>query len=210
MPATLMRPPGESAPASEDELLRALRAGDEDAFAWVVRRYHPSLVRVVRAHVASDSVAEEVVQETWLAVLEGISRFRADAAVKTWIFHIAVNRAITRGVRERRVTPFSTLPPDDDQGTEAERFTADGQWATPPRPFQLPEERLALLELRERLRVALEQLPERQRAVVALRDVEGFSAQEICALLAISVENQRVLLHRGRARLRDVLVDEER
>jgi RNA polymerase sigma-70 factor (ECF subfamily) len=194
--------------SSDEGLVDALRAGDEQAFAALVDRYHGPLLRLARNYVASAAVAEEVVQDTWLAVLDGLDRFRGASSVKTWIFRILVNRAMTRGVRERRTVPFSSLAPtEEDEGptVSAERFTADGSWAVAPRPFELPEDRVGLLELRDRLREALAELPERQRIVVGLRDVEGLSSEEVCDLLDLSPENQRVLLHRGRARLQAAL-----
>ncbi|MFL5960133.1 MAG: RNA polymerase sigma factor [Gaiellaceae bacterium] len=189
-------------------LVEALRAGDEQAFEQLVLRYHAVLLRLARNYVASASVAEEVVQDTWVGVLDGIDRFRGASSVKTWIFRILVNRAMTRGVRERRTVPFSSLQTaegDDGPTVSADRFTADGSWAVAPRPFELPEDRVGLLELRARLREALADLPERQRIVVGLRDVEGLSSEEVCDLLDLSAENQRVLLHRGRARLQAAL-----
>jgi RNA polymerase sigma-70 factor (ECF subfamily) len=194
--------------SSDERLVEALRAGDEGAFQQLVATYHGPLMRLARNYVASAAVAEEVVQDTWVAVLEGIARFRGASSLKTWIFRILVNRATTRGVREHRSVPFSALvATDEDEGptVSADRFTADGSWAVAPRPFDLPEDRTALLELRLQLRQALAELPERQRIIVGLRDVEGLSSEEVCDLLDLSAENQRVLLHRGRARLASLL-----
>jgi RNA polymerase sigma-70 factor, ECF subfamily len=194
--------------STDDRLVEALRAGDEDAFQQLLAMYHGPLMRLARNYVSSAAVAEEVVQDTWVAVLDGIDRFRGASSLKTWIFRILVNRAMTRGVREHRSVPFSSLTPgEEDEGptVSADRFTAEGSWAVAPRPFELPEDRAALLELREQLREALAELPERQRLVVGLRDVEGLSSEEVCDLLDLSVENQRVLLHRGRARLASLL-----
>ena len=193
---------------SERDLVEALRAGDEQAFETLVRRYNAALLSLARNYVPTSADAEEVVQETWLAVLDGIDRFRGESTVKTWLFRILVNRATTRGVREHRSVPFSALEaPGDDEGptVSPDRFAADGSWAVPPRPFDLPEERAGLLELRGRLREAMAELPERQRIVVALRDVEGLSSEEVCDVLRITAQNQRVLLHRGRARLQAAL-----
>lgn len=200
--------------ASEDErqLLVALRDGDEPAFTRLVERNDPMLRRVARGFVDSDAVAEEIVQETWLAVIRGISRFQGRSTLSTWIFSIMINQAKTHGSRERRVTPFSSVGPanDADVAVDADRFQTDddawpGHWATPPRPWHKPERRLLSLEARDRLKSALEALPERQRLVVSLRDVEGLTAEEVCAMLDIGAENQRVLLHRGRSRLRTIL-----
>jgi RNA polymerase sigma-70 factor (ECF subfamily) len=197
-----------AAAMTEDQLLKALRGGDEQAFAHLVSRHHGAMLRVARNYVSCASVAEEVVQETWLGVVNGIQGFRGGSSLKTWIFRILINRAMSRGKREKRIVPFSSLQPAgdaDNEGFTPDRFLADGHWATPPRPFEAPADRMALLEFRARLREALVHLPERQQIVVALRDVEGVSSEEVCELLHISAENQRVLLHRGRTHLRQAL-----
>ena len=197
-----------AAAMTESQLLDALRGGDEQAFTQLVSRHHAAMLRVARNYVACGSVAEEVVQETWLGVLNGIHGFRGGSSLKTWIYRILINRAMSRGKRERRIVPFSSIAPASegaDEGYTADRFLPDGHWATPPRPFETPSDRMALLEFRARLREALVQLPERQQIVVTLRDVEGLSSEEVCELLHISAENQRVLLHRGRTRLRQAL-----
>jgi RNA polymerase sigma-70 factor (ECF subfamily) len=195
--------------ADELALVAALRTGDEDAFAALVARHYPSMKRVARAYVSSDAAAEEVVQDTWLAVVAGIDRFEGRSSLTTWLFGILTNQAKRRGARESRVVPFSSLGDDggDEPAVDADRFQRDddawpGHWATPPRPFTKPERRLLALEARERLKAALATLPDRQQAVVTLRDVEGLTSQEVCDLLDVSAENQRVLLHRGRSRLR--------
>jgi RNA polymerase sigma-70 factor (ECF subfamily) len=193
---------------TEEQLLDALRVGDEQAFAQLVSRHHSAMLRVARNYVACAAVAEEVVQETWLGVLNGIHGFRGGSSLKTWIYRILINRAMSRGKREKRVVPFSSMMPAAegvDEGYTPDRFLADGHWATPPRPYETPSDRMALLEFRARLREALVRLPERQQIVVSLRDVEGLSSDEVCDLLHISAENQRVLLHRGRTRLRQAL-----
>jgi RNA polymerase sigma-70 factor (ECF subfamily) len=205
--------PAPSPPAAEAGLLDALRAGDEAAFAELVRRHHVGLRRFARGFVASDAVAEEVVQEAWLAVVSGLDRFEGRSSLKTWLFRIVMNIARTRGVRERRSLPFSALTApgeDDPPSVPPERFQGrgdawPGHWAAPPRPWEDPERRLASIELRERLRAALGSLPAAQQTVVTLRDVEGLGAEEVCDLLGLSEGNQRVLLHRGRARLRAAL-----
>ena len=168
--------------------------------------------RVSRSYVDSDGLAEEVVQETWLAVVRGIDRFQHRSALSTWIYSILVNKARTHGARQRRMLPFSSVggPAENGASVDGDRFQSDedawpGHWATPPRPWQKPERRLLSLELRARLKAALDELPPRQRAVVTLRDVEGLSAEEVSGLLEVSAENQRVLLHRGRSRLRGSL-----
>jgi RNA polymerase sigma-70 factor (ECF subfamily) len=192
------RPPDEDA-----ELLRALRTGDEGAFAALVDRYGPSLLRVAMLFVPSRAVAEEVVQETWLAVLTGLERFEGRSSLKTWLFRILTNKAKTRGQREGRTLPFSSLAPDgDDDGTavDVDRFARGGAWAAPPRG--VPEERLLAAEARARIEAAIADLPSNQRAVITLRDVEGLSAEEACNVLGVSETNQRVLLHRARAKVR--------
>jgi RNA polymerase sigma-70 factor (ECF subfamily) len=168
--------------------------------------------RVARSYVDSEALAEEIVQETWLAVISGIGRFQRRSALDTWIYAILINKARTHASRERRTLPFSCVlgGEPDESSVDADRFQGDddqwpGHWATPPRPWQRPERRLLSLELRERLRDAFDDLPKRQREVLALRDVEGFEAEDVCALLGLSAENQRVLLHRGRSRLRATL-----
>jgi len=168
--------------------------------------------RVARAYVASDAVAEEIVQETWMAIVTGIDRFEGRSTLGTWIFSILTNQAKTHSARETRAVPFSCVGSRDadEPVVDPDRFQKDdeawpGHWATPPRPWQKPEQRLLSLEARERLKAALAQLPDRQRLIVGLRDVEGHSAEEVCDLLGLSQENQRVLLHRGRSRLRAVL-----
>jgi RNA polymerase sigma-70 factor (ECF subfamily) len=168
--------------------------------------------RVARSYVTCDAVADEIVQETWLAVVTGIDRFEGRSALATWIFSILTNQAKTFGAREKRALPFSAIGPGDvdEPSVDPDRFQKDddawpGHWATPPRPWQKPERRLLSLEAREHLKEALARLPDRQRMIVALRDVEGLSAEEVCGLLGLSQANQRVLLHRGRSQLRAVL-----
>jgi RNA polymerase sigma-70 factor (ECF subfamily) len=187
----------------------AARAVDFDR---LVEEHYASMKRVARTFVGSDAVAEEVVQDTWLAIVAGIDRFEGRSSLQTWMFSILTNKAKTRGVRERRTTPLSCVGghEPDEPAIDADRFQSDddawpGHWATPPRPWQRPERRLLSLEARGHLKAALDELPERQRLVVTLRDVEGFEADEVCALLDLSPENQRVLLHRGRSRLRAAL-----
>ena len=193
----------------EGQLLEALRRRDEGAFAALVARHHASLRRVARLYVASDALADEVVQETWLAVVTGIDRFQGRSSLKTWIFHILANIAKTRGARERRMVPLAALATgeDDEPTVPPERFQGPdgpwpGHWACAPRPWEDPERRLGSLEAREHLRAALAGLPEAQQTVVTLRDVEGMSAEEVCDLLDLTPVNQRVLLHRARSTVR--------
>jgi RNA polymerase sigma-70 factor (ECF subfamily) len=201
--------------ASEDaQLVAALRRGDEAAFIELVERYHGMLLRLARTYVDA-SAAEEVVQETWLAVLRGVMHFEERSALKTWIAHILVNRAKTRAQRDGRVVPFSALAladEEDDEPTVAlERFQgSDGEypggWVSLPAPWDhLPESVVLSQELQTMLSQALEALPGQQATVLRLRDIQGYSADEVCNILAISETNQRVLLHRARARVRQAL-----
>jgi RNA polymerase sigma-70 factor (ECF subfamily) len=198
----------------DEELVERLRAGDEDAFMTLVDRYGPQMLRVARLYVPTTAVAEDVVAETWLAVLTGLDRFEERSSLKTWIFRILANRAKTRGQRERRSVPFSSLadPADDDGPTvDPERFEPAGSrwaghWTSYPQRFgELPEEQLLSKEAAEVARAAIASLPESQRTVITLRDVEGWDAAEVRDLLDLSDGNQRVLLHRARAKVRRAL-----
>ena len=176
-----------------------LRAGDEEAFATMVERHHAAMVRVARGYVRSRAVAEEVAQEAWLAVLRGIGRFKGRSSLRTWLFQIVVNRAISAGIRERVHLPVEDRELEANHG----RFSQDGWWVTPPTHWaDEVVDRLAAPELAGRARQAIDQLPAGQRAVVTLRDVEGLSSEETCAVLNITEGNQRVLLHRARSRIR--------
>ena len=203
---------GATVAASDEQTVAALRAGDERAFRELFARTYPMMMRVARGYVASDAVAEEIVQDTWLAIVTGIDRFEGRSALGTWIFSILTNQAKTHSARERRALPLTCVGPRDAEEpvVDPDRFQKDdeawpGHWATPPRPWHKPERRLLSLETREHLKDALAELPERQRLIVGLRDIDGHSAEEVCDLLGLSQENQRVLLHRGRSRLRAVL-----
>lgn len=200
--------------ADDGELVAALRQRDEAAFVWLLDRYDASLRRVARNFVRSGASADEVVQETWLAVVIGIDRFEMRSTVKTWVFRILMNVARTRGVREQRSVPFSELAPEP--GEDAPSFAPDrfrsglrlsrGHWDRGPEPWEeQPVERLEAAEAMAVVRRAIGSLPDRQRAVVTLRDVDGWTAAEVCDLLELSEANQRVLLHRGRARVRQAL-----
>ena len=171
----------------------------------LVDRYHAPMVRLACTYVPSRAVAEEVVQDTWVGVLRGIDRFEERSSLKTWLFRILVNRARTTGQRERR-----SLPLDEREGTVDEsRFSADGHWSAPPAPWTDDvDDRLLAAGTMTRVAAALELLSDGQRQVVVLRDVEGLSSTEVCDLLEISEANQRVLLHRGRSRVRGLLEDE--
>jgi RNA polymerase sigma-70 factor (ECF subfamily) len=185
-------------PADEMQLVEALRAGDERVFEELVRMYQGTLLRVAQMYVSSRSVAEEVVQETWLAVLNGIDRFEGRSSLKTWIFRILANRAKTRGQREGRTIPFSSLG-DSEPAVQPDRF-AGGHWAAFPDAW--PEERLLGEETAHVIERAIEGLPPTQRAVITLRDVQGWSAEEVRNALELSETNQRVLLHRARSKVR--------
>ena len=197
---------------ADADVVAALRAGDEAAFVALVRGMHALLHRTAMTYVPSRAVADEVVQETWLAVVEGLDRFEGRSSLRTWIFRIAANIARSRGGREGRCRPFSSLGAGADRpAVDPDRFlpvghTAwPGRWAYPPAAWETPEDRLLARETRDVIRAAIDRLPASQRLVVTLRDVEGWDAAEACAALEISAANQRVLLHRARARVRDAL-----
>jgi RNA polymerase sigma-70 factor, ECF subfamily len=187
--------------SADAELLARLRSGDERAFVALVERYQGPMLGLATSFVPSRAVAEEVVQDTWLAMLRGIGSFQGRSSVKTWLFQILVNRARTTGTQEQRSTPVVDPARFDD------RFDTGGSWVDPPSEWISAADDLRLAA---RIREWVELLPERQRQVVLLRDVEGLTADEACAVLAISEANQRVLLHRGRSRLRQLCEDEYR
>lgn len=192
----------------DGQLLDRLLAGDEAAFAELVGSLHGSLLRLARTFVADHGAAEEVVQETWLGVIKGSPAFERRSSLKTWIFRILVNRARTRGARDARTVSFASLESDDDQSAIlADRFSVDGRWTQPPSMWreQDPEDLLLRRETAAVLEAAIAGLPEGQRAVVILRDVDGLDTQEVCNVLAITETNQRVLLHRARTSLRRAL-----
>jgi RNA polymerase sigma-70 factor, ECF subfamily len=204
------------APARPDEsrLLGALRRRDERAFATLVDEYSPVLLRTARMYVSSRAVAEEVVQETWLGVLKGIDRFEGRSSLKTWIFRILTNTAKTRGIREGRSVPLSSLAAEagwDEPTVDPDRFLRPdhdrwpGHWFIGPAAWPTPEEGLLGGETRSVILEAIEGLPDGQRAVVTLRDIEGWSAEEVCDALEVSDANQRVLLHRARSKVRAAL-----
>jgi RNA polymerase sigma-70 factor, ECF subfamily len=193
-------------------LVRALRARDESAFEELMRAYHASLLRVAQIYVTSRAVAEEVVQETWLGVFNGIDGFESRSSLKTWIFRILTNIAKTRGQREGRTLPFSALERPDavpEPAVDADRFFPPdherwpGHWAAKPEPW--PEEKLLAEETRAVIDRAIELLPPAQRAAITLRDVEGWSSEQACNALGVTETNQRVLLHRARSKVRQAL-----
>jgi RNA polymerase sigma-70 factor (ECF subfamily) len=192
---------------SDDALLERLRAGDEVAFQALVDRHDGALRRLARTFVQSAAAADEVAQETWLAVITGLHRFEGRSSLRTWIFSILVNQARSRGVRDARSVPFSDLEADDRPAVEPTAFSADGRWTSAPARLDAdPETRLLGAELREHLLDAVDQLPEAQRAVITLRDLAGLPAEDVCELLDLTDGNQRVLLHRARSRVRQALL----
>jgi RNA polymerase sigma-70 factor (ECF subfamily) len=202
----------EAVATGDDELVVRLRAGDEEAFRELLDRYEAPLRRVARTYVATDAAADEVVADTWLGVLKGIDRFEQRSSLKTWIFRILMNIARTRGTRDKRSVPFSSLGPEDAEPTIApERFQGPdgahpGGWvAFPTRWHDHPEVRALAHETLDVVRDALDMLPPAQEEVVRLRDLEGWSSSEVCNALGLTETNQRVLLHRGRAKLRAAL-----
>jgi RNA polymerase sigma-70 factor, ECF subfamily len=210
--AVPIAPLSEPAP-DEQHLVQRLRDGDEQAFVTLLECHHTSLVRLATVYVSDRADAEEVAQETWLAVLSGIHRFEGRSSLKTWIFHILVNRARTRARRQGRTVSLEEL---EDGGTwaavEPERFNGPdhprwpGHWALPPRSWgEEPEQRLLADETLGQVRHAIDLLPPMQGQVITLRDIKGLSAEDVCALLELSPENQRVLLHRARSRVRRAL-----
>jgi len=191
----------------DSALVQVLRAGDERAFLGLVERLHAPMVRFARGFLGSEAAAEDVVQDTWAVVLESIHRFEGRSALRSWIFGILANQARTRATRDSRAVPLSSLAADDDSAAvDASEFHPNshqrwaGHWARFPEPW--PEQQLLAQETLQHLRAAIEGLPESQRAVIQLRDVEGWSAEEVCEALCVSEGNQRVLLHRARSRVR--------
>jgi RNA polymerase sigma-70 factor (ECF subfamily) len=196
----------------DSELLTRLRAGDEGAFMTVVDKYGPLMLRIALGYVRTRAVAEDVVQESWLGVLQGLERFEGRSSLKTWILRIVANRARTRAEREARSVPLSSLAPEageDEPAVNPERFlpadhpTYPGAWAIAPHSWaRLPEERLLASETLQQVRAAIAKLPPRQQEVILLRDVEGWEPEEVSAALDLTPGNQRVLLHRARSKVR--------
>ena len=191
------------------DLVARLLAGDEATFRELVSRHHGTMLRVARNYVSAPSAAEEVVQETWLAILDALPRFQGRSSLKTWMFRILTNRARTRGRREGRTIPVSAMGKLDEDGQPAvdpDRFTESGMWARPPTEFAGdPTSYADRSEIREQVEGAIADLPDRQRLVITMRDLEGFSSEDVCNVLEISATNQRVLLHRARSKVRAAL-----
>lgn len=197
--------------SDEEELIEALRRGDEQAFRSLFDAHNANLLRLARNYAPSPALAEEIVQETWVGVIRGIDRFEGRASVRTWLFSILVNVARTRSQREARTIPFSSAGSAESAetgGLDPDRFFASdhplyaGHWKLGPTPWGLPEERLLAGETRSVLIEAIDSLPPSQREVITLRDIGGWLASEVCNALAISETNQRVLLHRARTNVR--------
>ena len=201
--------------AEEQRLLERLRGGDEAAFVALIERHHSAMIRLAMVYVSRRAVAEEVAQETWLAVLQGLDRFEGRSSLQTWIFRILTNRARTRGEREGRYVPFSALAGADDEAEPAvdpDRFLpADHprwphHWAARPSSWSaIPEERFLSQETRHYIQEAIAALPSNQQTVIVMRDIQGWTSEEVCNVLNISETNQRVLLHRARSKVRRAL-----
>lgn len=205
------KPDRTTAEAEDARVLAALRGGDEAEFMVLVEKYHGQMIRIALMYVPSRDVAEEVVQDTWLGVLRGLDRFEGRSSLKTWIFRILTNIAKTRGQRESRSIPFSALAIDeagaDQPAVDPGRFKTggeeDGAWLLPPAHWdELPESALSSSETLAVVTSAIEALPSAQRQVIQLRDVDGWTAEEVCNVLELSETNQRVLLHRARSKVR--------
>jgi len=203
-------PTGLRSPGGDDDVgfVAALREGDEQAFVRLVDQYHASMVRVARAYVATTETAEDVVQDAWIGVINGLDRFEGRSSLKTWMFRIVINKAMTRGGREARSVPFSSLGPDEP-AVDTECFFGSGRWCgwwlSDDALTKLPDRIVLAKESRAMIDSVIATLPPNQRLVITLRDVQGFSAEETCELLGVSEANQRVLLHRARTRVRSAL-----
>jgi RNA polymerase sigma-70 factor, ECF subfamily len=196
---------------SHDAIVARLRAGDEQTFTDIVDQYSPSMIRIAMIYVRDRAIAEEVVQDTWIAALRGLARFEGRSSLKTWLYTILTNRAKTRATREDRYVPLEQGDDSDDAPlVDLERFDSDHYWADGrlPQPWEdVPETRLMSRETLGLIAAALESLPPNQREVIRMRDVEGFSSDEVCNILGLSETNQRVLLHRARSKVRQALED---
>lgn len=200
--------------SQEEEIIACLRRGDEGAFDALMKKHHSALIRMAMGYVADREAAEEVVQDTWIAVIEGLDRFEGRSSLRTWIFGIMIHKAKDRGVRERRHVTFSAFEPSDDESDETidpARFYQSGEWAGhwifPPQPWddQTPEKLLASKQTFNAINQAIEALPRTLKDVLILRDVEGVEAKEVCVLLKITESNLYVRLHRARERVRQAV-----
>jgi RNA polymerase sigma-70 factor (ECF subfamily) len=203
-------PVAQPLPPDADLVVR-LRDRDESAFCLVVDAWSPGMLRLARSLVSTQASAEEVLQDTWLAVVAGVSKFEGRSSLKTWVYRILVNTARRRGARESRTLPWSSWLPDSDEAHEPSvppaRFQSPsepypGHWREFPELWPTPETAALAGEVRDRVIDAVEKLPVRQRVVIVLRDIEGYASDEVCSILSISLMNQRVLLHRARATVR--------
>jgi RNA polymerase sigma-70 factor (ECF subfamily) len=195
-----------------DDIIDRLLAGDEQAFEALIDAYHGQMVRVARAYVTDETAAEEVVQETWAAMLDGLRDFKGDSSLKTWLFAILTNQAKKRGKRDAREPNWSSISEeglsdelaDDGQFDSDGRFENDAHWSSAPGDWRSdPEQEMMRSHLRDELIDAIESLPARQQVVLTLRDVHGWSPDEVCEVLDISNGNHRVLLHRAREKVRE-------
>jgi RNA polymerase sigma-70 factor (ECF subfamily) len=187
---------------SEHELVARLRAGDESAFLELVERHHRQLIRLAGAFVGRAETAEDVAQETWLALVRGIDGFEGRSSLRTWLFQICVNRARSIGEREGRTVPVAHIEP----AVDAEQFTPTGAWTSPPIPWPDAAARAADdTELVELIRLIIGELPTMQQSVVTMRDLDGLASTEVCEVLSITEANQRVLLYRGREHIRSAI-----
>jgi RNA polymerase sigma-70 factor, ECF subfamily len=196
----------------DQELVRRLRAGDEAAFGLVLDRWSPGMLRLARSFVSTPDSAADCVQDTWLAVLEGLDRFEGRSALRTWVYRILVNTAKRRGVREGRSVPWSSVGREDGPTVDPDRFQGPGEpypghWREMPAPWPTPEDATLAAEVRAVVAAAVAELPERQRVVLTLRDGQGYASDEVCSILEITPTYQRVLLHRARAHVRGRLED---
>ncbi len=197
----------------DTKLIARLQQGDEQAFDELVNKHHSALIRVALGHVADREVAEEVVQDTWIAVIEGLNRFEGRSSLRTWIFGILIHKAKDRGVREKRHTTFSAFESfdEDDEAVDPSRFQQSGawagHWAFPPQPWddQTPEKLLSSQQAVNAMNQAIEALPANLKEVLILRDVEGVEAKEVCEILKITETNLYVRLHRARERVRQAV-----
>jgi RNA polymerase sigma-70 factor (ECF subfamily) len=194
--------------SGDSEVVAALRSGDESVFARLVDEWSPAMLRLARMHVSTRESAEDVVQDGWMAAMRGVDRFEGRSTLRTWVFQIVINIAKTRGVKEHRVVPFSSAfgegagPTVDPERFQSASEPSPGGWRQFPAPWPTPESELLSSETRAVIDSSLERLPERQRLVIELRDVDGYEPEEVCTLLDLTPGNQRILLHRARASVR--------